>query len=75
MFLEASFPEALTPLALISKHLTPAQFAEEARKLNPGPELIAVHIKSRYFSEVVTELRDLGIPKLEIGAFDKPYIF
>ena len=75
VFLEASFPEALAPLAQVSKHLTPRQFAQEVQKLACRPAVIAVHLKSRYFTELVTELQALNIPRLEIGRFDKAYVF
>ncbi len=75
VFLEASFPEALADLAHKSMHLTPAQFAREVRKLNSNPAVIAVHLKSRFSSEVIRELQALNIPNLEIGRFDQPYEF
>jgi ribonuclease BN (tRNA processing enzyme) len=75
IFLEASFPESLAALATVSKHLTPLRFAQEVRKLNSDPAVIAVHLKNRYFAELVRELQALAIPKLEIGRFDKPYVF
>ncbi len=75
VFLEASFPEALATLAQKSKHLTPTQFAQEVGKLNSSPAVIAVHLKSRFATEVIRELEALNIPKLEIGKFDEPYEF
>lgn len=75
VFLEASFPEALAHLAQISKHLTPSQFAQEVQKLTCRPAVIAVHLKSRFFAELVSELQALNIPRLEIGRFDRPYVF
>ena len=75
VFLEASFPEALASLAAKSKHLTPRGLALEVRKLNSSPAVIAVHLKSRYYSELVRELESLNIPNLEIGRFDRAYEF
>jgi ribonuclease BN (tRNA processing enzyme) len=75
VFLEASFPEALAPLAQVSKHLTPKQFAQEVEKLSCRPAVIAVHLKSRYFKELVSELQALNISRLEIGRFDRAYVF
>lgn len=60
VFLEASFPDALAGLADVSKHLTPAGFAGEARKLDRPVPFVAVHIKPRYYDRVVAELRALG---------------
>ena len=75
VFLEASFPESLATLAQASKHLTPSQFAQEVQKLQSRPAIIAVHLKNRYFQQLVQELHALQIPDLEIGRFDKPYEF
>jgi cAMP phosphodiesterase len=75
VFLEASFPEALAPLAQVSKHLTPRQFAQEVQKLTSSPAVIAVHLKGRYITELVNELQALNIPRLEIGRFDRAYLF
>jgi ribonuclease BN (tRNA processing enzyme) len=75
VFLEASFPDSLAWLADVSKHLTPASFAREVKKLKQAVPLIAVHIKTRYHTEIVAELEALGLPKLEIGAYGRPYYF
>jgi len=75
VFLEATFPNSLTWLAEVSKHLTPAMFAREVQKLQKPAAIIAVHIKARYLNQVVGELEALGIPGLEIGQFDQPYFF
>ena len=57
VFLEASFPNAMSELAMVSKHLTPAMFADEARKLRRRVPFVAVHIKPRFYDQVVAELR------------------
>ncbi|HZY83201.1 MAG TPA: 3',5'-cyclic-nucleotide phosphodiesterase [Gemmataceae bacterium] len=75
VFLEATFPNSLTWLAEVSKHLTPALFAGEAAKLTRPARLIAVHIKARYRDQVVAELQALRLPRLEVGRFDAPYTF
>jgi ribonuclease BN (tRNA processing enzyme) len=75
VFLEASFPDAQAELAAVSRHLTPALFAGEARKLCRPARLIAVHISPRFYPEVVRELLALGLPDLEIGEPGKTYCF
>lgn len=75
VFLEATFPDAEGPLAAITKHLTPRLFAAEVAKLPPGVSVLAVHIKPRYYHEVVTELRALGLPNVEVGAPGRTYRF
>jgi ribonuclease BN (tRNA processing enzyme) len=75
VFLEASFPEVLGELARVSKHLTPAMFAVEARKLARSVAFIAVHIKPRYFDEVVAELAKIDMADLRIGQPGMTYDF
>lgn len=75
VFLEATFPTALSWLARESKHLTPPQFAQECRKLTRPVTVIAVHIKPRYYAQVVAELQALGLPNLVIGKPGVPYVF
>jgi ribonuclease BN (tRNA processing enzyme) len=73
VFLEAAFPNAMTPLANRSKHLTPEMFGHEIGKLNRPVDVIAVHIKARFRDQIVAELNALGLPRLQIGAFGKAY--
>jgi len=73
VFLEAAFPNAMTELAEISKHLTPQLFGREIRKLTQPAAVIAVHIKARFRDEIIAELNALGLPRFEIGTFGKAY--
>ncbi len=76
VFLEASFPNAMTDLANLSMHLTPAMFGEEARKLDRDDiDLIVVHMKPRFRPQIVRELEGLGLPNLVIGRFNEPYTY
>lgn len=75
VFLEATFPESLTWLADLSKHLTPRTFALEMEKLAPAVKFFVVHIKARYREEVLAELRALRKPNLEIAEPGKEYTF
>jgi ribonuclease BN (tRNA processing enzyme) len=75
VFLEVTFPSSLAWLADESKHLTTATSAQEVRKLKPGVQIIAVHIKPRYCDEVVRELRALAIANLSIGKLGETYHF
>ncbi|HYI94184.1 MAG TPA: 3',5'-cyclic-nucleotide phosphodiesterase [Bryobacteraceae bacterium] len=67
VFLEASFPDALAKLAHDSAHLTPGLFGAEIGKMPEIRKLLAIHIKPRFYEETVRELRQLNLPKLEIG--------
>jgi len=75
VFLEASFPNAMSELALASKHLTPAMFAAEARKLGRSVPFVAVHIKARWYEQVVAELNALDTPDVRIGRQGETYEF
>ena len=76
VFLEASFPDSMTSLATLSKHLTPATFAGEVRKLGRADvDGIAVHMKPRHRAQILVELTALGLPNLLIGRFNSPYTF
>jgi ribonuclease BN (tRNA processing enzyme) len=75
VFLEATFPNSMAELAEVSKHLTPSLFAREIGKLKRRTRIVAVHIKARYREQIVSELENLGIPELEIGAIDKVHTF
>jgi ribonuclease BN (tRNA processing enzyme) len=62
VFLEVTFPSAMSALGELTKHHTPHSFAQEARKLPPGMPLFAYHIKPRYAPQVAGELRNLALP-------------
>jgi len=75
VFLEATFPDAMSGLAEIAKHLTPATFAAEVRKLKKQVTIIAVHLKARVYGQIVKELEALRLPGLEIAQYGRPYVF
>lgn len=75
VFLEVSFPDRMEGLARISKHLTPAMFAAETRKLGAGVPFVAVHIKPRFYEKVVEELRALDSTRVEVGRPGTSYTF
>ncbi len=73
VFLEAAFPNGMTQLANLSKHLTPELFGIEVGKLDRRVAIIAVHIKARYREEVLRELGELNLADLQIGEFGTTY--
>lgn len=75
VFLEACFPNELAGLAEVSKHLTTEGFAREIQKVNPGPRLIAVHLKARYQAQIRSELQALALPNVEVAEPGKVYHF
>lgn len=75
VFIEASFPDRMSELASVTKHLTPNLVAGEIEKMPGEPEIIAVHIKPAYRDEVVSELEALGNDRLKIGCGGRGYRF
>jgi ribonuclease BN (tRNA processing enzyme) len=75
VFLEASFPSEMASLAERAKHLTPAGFAVEVKKLTRPARVIAVHIKARFHAAIVKELKELNITGLEMARYGQPYCF
>src|SRR5205823_4448082 len=45
VFLEATFPDEMTALADLTRHLTPAHFLGEMNKLGFPAKFLAVHLK------------------------------
>src|SRR5581483_10011906 len=62
VFLEATFPNELAELARASKHLTPAMFASEIKKLHPSIPVFALHLKARFRAQMIEEIQALGLP-------------
>lgn len=76
VFLEAAFPNSMTFLANVSKHLTPAMFLGEARKLDRDDvEIVVVHIKPRFRAAILEEIGALGLPNVVIGQLNRPYTY
>ena len=66
-FIEASFPDEMSDLAEISKHLTPALLYQEFQKIQkPNLQVYAYHLKPRFRSQIVQQLEKLPIPHLTI---------
>jgi ribonuclease BN (tRNA processing enzyme) len=67
VFLECSFPRRMAHLAAITKHLTTEQFCEAMSRFPPEVGVYAVHIKPRYWYEVLTELQNEESATVRIG--------
>lgn len=73
VFLECTFPDALTGLADLSAHLTPVSFRDEVAKMPPMENILAVHLKHRYRDQVARELMALGLHNLRIAGGEATY--
>jgi ribonuclease BN (tRNA processing enzyme) len=66
-FIETSFPDELADLAQTSRHLTPATFAMEFRKIGrPNLPVFVYHMKPRFRREIQRQLHDLKIANLRV---------
>jgi ribonuclease BN (tRNA processing enzyme) len=75
VILEGCFPNNMKWLAEASKHLTPSMVADELKKLTRPARVLIVHIKGRFQAQMLTELKALNNPALEIALFGVPYTF
>jgi len=75
VFLEVAFPDEMAGLAAAAKHLTPATFAGEIRKLTGGPRVIAVHIKPRFRDAILEQLGRQNLPNVEVVSPGSVYEF
>lgn len=67
LLIEASFPNAMSELAELSRHFTPASLSRELQKLSHnGLDILTVHIKPAYRQTVIKELKALNIPNLGV---------
>jgi cAMP phosphodiesterase len=74
LLIEASFPNGMAKLAEVSRHFTPATLGQELKKLNHnGMDILAVHIKPSYRTEIIEQLDNLGIPNLHVMEPGKIY--
>ena len=74
LLIEASFPNGMAKLAEVSRHFTPATLGQELKKLtHNGMDIMTVHLKPSYRTEIIEQLDDLGIPNLHVMEPGKVY--
>lgn len=67
VFIEASFPNEMSDVALASKHLTPNLLKEEFQKIGkPDLPVYVYHLKPQFRKQISTQLNRLNIPNLHI---------
>lgn len=67
LIVEVSFPDAMEPLALLTKHLTCSLLRTELRKIAAMPRRIFItHPKPQYYDVIRGEIDALGIPGIEL---------
>jgi len=75
VLLDCSFPKSHAKLAEISGHCTTEQFFQAAKRLGAICPVYAIHIKPRFYEEVLKELHELGFPPTQIFLPDRDYFF
>lgn len=58
LIIEASFPNAMEDLAILSKHLTPRLLRRELDKIKASPKISISHIKSPFFTVIQEQLQE-----------------
>ena len=67
LIIDVSFPNALSAMAMRSRHLTPELLLKEMARMQQKPVQICItHLKPQYFKVIKDELKDLGIKNLRI---------
>jgi len=67
VFVETSFPDRFSDLALASGHMTPAILQNELSKLGrDGVPVKIFHMKPQFLDEILGELNNLEIPQLQV---------
>ncbi len=66
VFLECSFPRRMHELAELSGHLSTDEFLELARLLPGHVGIFPIHIKPRFYHEIIAELGEAKLPNLRI---------
>ncbi len=66
-FIETTFPDRLSELAMVSGHLTPASLQGELEKLaRPAVPVKVFHAKAQFLEEILAELNDLHNERLQV---------
>jgi ribonuclease BN (tRNA processing enzyme) len=74
LLIEASFPNSMAKLAEDSRHFTPESLSRELQKLkHSGLDILTVHLKPAYRETVISELKALAIPKLDVMEAGRVY--
>lgn len=74
VFLECSFPNSMEWLAIKTKHLSTSLFKMELDKLRVPVDVVAVHLKSAFHGQLISELSALGDPRIKVGGRDDVWI-
>ena len=66
VFAECSFPDGMTDIAEVSRHLTPAKLKAEMAKFPPGVPVHLYHMKPPTLAALAAEVAALGCPHVSL---------
>lgn len=75
VFIDLSYPAALTRLARAAGHHSTETLAAELDKVRPGVTVYGVHLKPNYRERIIEEVAALGDPRLRIAEVGREYEF
>jgi cAMP phosphodiesterase len=75
VFVDVAFDNALEGVAHASKHLTPKLLVDELKKLHRPTRILAVNLKPVCREIVAREVRELGLPNVEVAELDVEYVW
>jgi len=75
IFIDLSFPNRMTELALVSQHHSPVTLLEEMSKMAPDIPIYAVHIKDAYRDQVIEDIESLNNPRIIAAEIGREYEF
>lgn len=76
LLIEASFPNSLAKLADASGHLTPEGVGLELAKLrHTNLDVLAMHLKPTFRQQLISELEELGRPRLSVMEPGREYFW
>lgn len=66
IFVECSFPDSMSRIADVSKHLTPASLKAEMEKFPPGLPVMLYHMKPPALAALKLDVARLGEPRISL---------
>lgn len=75
VFVDLSFPTALTELARVSLHHSPPTLSEEVEKLRTDVAVYGVHLKQPYRDQIIAEVAAMDKPRFTVAEVGHEYEF
>jgi len=75
VILECAFPNRLSALADVAKHMTPERIRRELDKLPGDLPVLIYHVKPQFKDEIGDELGEIAGHRISFAEQDKTYLF